>query len=222
MVVLWPRMMARARLTSYVLLIVLTLGSGLGIGLGLSEAPSNSLPLSGQNSAAQPKVQSRTPNSAPTISLRSSVTLPTPDAFDQIGIEDGVLTVTGELASTVAEQHPTCVRAPIDPDPLRVGAVTQGSCSGLAGAADKAGTLTNELPGSNNATFSLVVDDPVTGSVSAGPALFAFCNCSDTRPVIVTEGGWIWVYDITVNGPELIQASATTGQVVDTMPMPSL
>ena len=39
-------MKARARLTPYVLLGVLTLGTGLGIGLGLSEAPSDGLVLS--------------------------------------------------------------------------------------------------------------------------------------------------------------------------------
>jgi hypothetical protein len=198
------------------------LGSGLGIGLGLSEAPSTPVALTARFSAGLPTMQSRTFNSTTIISFRSSISLPTADAFARIAIQNGVLVLTGELTSTVEQQTPTCVRAPIDSDPLKVGAVTEGSCSDPASSGATVGTLTNELPGSNNATFGLVVDDPATGSVSAGPTLFTFCDCSDTRPVIVTEGGWIWVYDVTLNGPELIQASATTGRVVDTMPMPSL
>jgi hypothetical protein len=46
---------------------------------------------------------------------------------------------------------------------------------------------------------------------------------SDTRPVFAYGSRWVWIYDVeTTNGPELLQVSAQSGDVVKAIPMPSL
>jgi hypothetical protein len=46
---------------------------------------------------------------------------------------------------------------------------------------------------------------------------------STSNPMTALGGGWLWIYDVaTTNGPEVLQVSASSGQVVDTVAMPTL
>ena len=48
-------------------------------------------------------------------------------------------------------------------------------------------------------------------------------SASDTRPVSVAAGSWLWIYDVdSTNGPELLQVSAASGVVVNTVHMPAI
>ena len=47
-------------------------------------------------------------------------------------------------------------------------------------------------------------------------------NASDTKPVSVVGRDWLWIYDVaTTKGAELLQVSAASGKVVNTVSMPS-
>jgi len=194
------------RLTPCVLLTALTLGSGLGIGLGMAQAPQAASPV-------RP--------AAPT-----HLRLPPGDDFQQIAVENGRLVLTGEVASTINQQTPTCVTASVNIHRLQIGPVVQSNCGDelALGGEPLAATATpvvQELPYDNDATFSLATRD-AAGSTSVGPVLFTFCYCSSTRPITVVGDGWLWIFDNSLNGSELIQASPTTGAVVDRRPMPFL
>jgi hypothetical protein len=83
--------------------------------------------------------------------------------------------------------------------------------------------VNTNVPDSNNATIAISVLDPVSGQVSVGPVVMTYGSFSDTRPVMAYGGGWLWIYDNeTTNGAELLQVSESSGQVVDTVPMPIL
>jgi hypothetical protein len=46
---------------------------------------------------------------------------------------------------------------------------------------------------------------------------------SDTQPVTAYGGGSMWVYDVaTTNGPEVVQIAEATGEVTDTVRLPTL
>ena len=50
-----------------------------------------------------------------------------------------------------------------------------------------------------------------------------YASYSDTRPVVAYGSQFLWVYDVeTTQGPELLQVSAKSGEVVETIPMPAL
>jgi hypothetical protein len=50
-----------------------------------------------------------------------------------------------------------------------------------------------------------------------------YASLSDTRPLNAYGGGWLWIYDVdTTVGAEVLQISASTGRLVDTVPMPRI
>ncbi len=78
-------------------------------------------------------------------------------------------------------------------------------------------------PRGPEATVSVNTADPATGRVTEGPVVMSYEPASDTHPVVAYGSQWLWIYDVmTTNGPELLQVSNSTGEVVDTVPMPAL
>ena len=74
-----------------------------------------------------------------------------------------------------------------------------------------------------NAVLSVNTANPATGQVTDGPAVMTYGSYSDTKPVIVYGSQWMWIYDVdTTKGPILLQVSTNSGDVVDTIAMPSL
>ena len=58
--------------------------------------------------------------------------------------------------------------------------------------------------------------------MTVGPVVMTYGSYSDTRPVMAYGSQWIWIYDVaTTHGPELLQVSAQSGAVVETIPMPA-
>ncbi len=163
-----------------------------------------------------------------------SVVLPAGYAFDQISASPDTLLLTGEVTSTTRSQTPTCVAASVDPATLHITITAEASCDDPSVHGRTVGTVNHYIPHSNNATIQIAHVDPRTGHVSVGPVVMTYASYSDTRPVTARGGGWLWIYDnstttptTTVNQshpgrPELLQVSAATGAVVDTVAMPAL
>jgi len=149
--------------------------------------------------------------------------LPSSALFTQISVTSAGLLLTGETRASFENSKPTCVAAPIDPQSLAVGKLEVGSCDDplLSGLPIEA--VNTPIPHSNNSTISMNTADAGTGQVDHGPGIMTYWSYSDTRPVLASGSRWIWIYDVaTTAGPELLQVSAHSGAVVDTIPMPAL
>ncbi len=164
-----------------------------------------------------------------------SVVLPSGFVFDQVAVSSGHLVLAGEVASTASARSPTCAAASVDPQTLHMTIAMTASCDDPALYGQIVGTANGYVPLSNNATIRVARVDPLTGQVSVGPVVMTYGSYSDTRPVTAYGGGWLWIYDnSTTTGPtetlhasnpgvpELLQVSAISGEVVDTIPMPRL
>jgi len=103
---------------------------------------------------------------------------------------------------------------------------TQVGCDDPTAAGRTVGLVTRYVPGGQSGTDAnvmLATVDPATGRVSQGPVVMTYSDCSDCRPVTAYGAGRLWVYDnSTTRGPELLEASVTTGRVVATLAMPKL
>jgi hypothetical protein len=114
------------------------------------------------------------------------------------------------------------VAAAVDPTSLTVGPLERGNCGDPRLYGQTVEAVNTNIPQSNNATMSIHVANATTGAVTDGPVVMTYGSYSDTRPVIATGTHWLWIYDVeTTNGPELLQVSAQSGQVVDTVAMPT-
>jgi hypothetical protein len=160
----------------------------------------------------------------PTSATRlPGVVLPSSALFTQISVTSKGLLLTGETRASFEKATPTCVAASVNPRSLAVGKLTVGNCDdpllfGLTVEAENA-----YIPHSNNATISINTANPTTGQVRHGPAVMTYGSYSDTRPVFAYGGQSTWIYDVeTAAGPELLQVSNQSGDVVDTIPMPAL
>jgi hypothetical protein len=160
----------------------------------------------------------------PTSATRlPGVVLPSSALFTQISVTSKGLLLTGETRASFEKTRPTCVAASVNPRSLAVGKLTVGNCNdpllfGLTVEAENA-----YIPHSNNATISINTANPTTGQVRHGPAVMTYGSYSDTRPVFAYGGQSTWIYDVeTTAGPELLQVSNQSGDVVDTIPMPAL
>ena len=163
-----------------------------------------------------------------------SVVLPAAYKFDQIATTSDALLLTGEVASTTRTQTPTCVAATVDPTNLHLTITAEASCDDPTVHGRTAGIVNRYIPRSNNATIQIAHVAPHTRTVSVGPVVMTYASYSDTRPVTAYGGGWLWIYDNSTTTPaatvdqnhpgrpELLQVSATTGAVVDTVAMPAL
>lgn len=169
------------------------------------------------------------PRATPPFPTQKSpgVALPSSDLFNQISATAGGLLLTGvtDANGESPESSPlsTCVAAPLDPQSLAVGPVRVGSCGDPLLTGRTVEAVDTPSPRSNNATVSINVADPATGRVTDGPVVMTYGSFSDTRPVIAYGTQWLWIYDnSTTNGSELLQVSASSGEVVDTVRMPAL
>jgi hypothetical protein len=153
----------------------------------------------------------------------SSFIFPPGYDFDALTTDSGQLLVTGTVTSS---QDAPCVRAPVDPTALTLGAPTTGSCDDPASFGDHVSFVVNNPDGGSTAFTSsivIVTTDPRTGRLTTGPTVMRFSEVSDTQPVAAYGGGWLWVYDVdTSNGPEVLQVSATSGQLENVVRTPEL
>jgi hypothetical protein len=171
-----------------------------------------------------PASEAVAPSPGPTLPPNAStLSLPADDTFYGVSTQSGQLLVTGTVTSS---QDAPCVRAPVDPAALTLGAVTTGSCEDPASYGERVLYVVNNPDGGSTAFTSsivIVTTDPKTGKSTTGPTVMRFSEVSDTRPVAAYGGGWLWVYDVdTSNGPEVLQVSATSGQVEDVVRTPQL
>ncbi len=213
------RQRRRRRVVAAVLGLILAIGVvGLaagGGGRGQSPRPRDH----GSHPAPRPSAPQPQEHSYP------SVTLPAGDLFNQISVTAGGLLLTGTVASTgssVLGGSQQCVSAPVDPQSLAIGTVSQGSCDDPALFGRTVMPVIGS-PDSADATVAIAHVDRASGQVLIGPTVMTFGDYSDTHPVTVYGGGWMWLYDVnTTNGPELLQVSDSTGDVVGSWQMPHL
>ncbi len=210
----------RRRRYSFIGAVLLILVGGTAVGLATSQGGGHRHAGGGRPHTA-PAAPTITP---PATATRSpGVVLPSSALFTQISVTAGGLLLTGETTATAespASAEATCVAAPIEPQTLAVGTLTEGSCGDPLLFGRDVEAVTTPLPQSNNATVSINTADPATGQVTDGPVVMSYGSYSDTRPVIAYGSQWIWIYDVeTTHGPELLQVSAQSGAVVETIPM---
>jgi hypothetical protein len=212
----------------YLLLAVPTLGIGLGIGLGLSQAPATKPTIADtvqMRSATTTTASVGAPSSACAAAPASGITcvsLSGKSWFNQISVTNDGLLLNGQVASTAGAPEP-CVSTMVEPQTLQLEGTTQASCDDPAISGQSVTAVNANVPESNNATIAISVLDSETEQVSVGPVVMTYGSYSDTRPVLAYGGGWFWIYDDeTTNGAELLQVSESSGQVVDTVPMPIL
>jgi hypothetical protein len=176
--------------------------------------PTSSSPV-GTTQRAAPTTVKNSPTS------RSSVSLSAKYLFDQISVAQGRLVLSGEVADTAAS-NPPCASAIVDPRTLQAGAVREAPCNGVA-AGETIGFVSGFVRKSNDATIRIARVDVRTGHVSDGPVVMVYSFGSTSRPVSAAGGGWLWVFDAApTKGPELLQVSASTGRVVNTVTMPPI
>ncbi|MGH9047000.1 MAG: hypothetical protein ACRDVW_06765 [Acidimicrobiales bacterium] len=225
--------MGRTRLTPpYVVLAVLVLATVLGAGLGLSEAPVQPDRSSADPSVPPTTIISPTPSTSvvPSLSAVSVVPLPSGSPFSQLFATDTGIFVTGiteqaslNEGSSLPPQSCKEVSAPISAETMQIGPNTGGNCDDPMFSGETVGVVDTPLPHSDTDTVAIAVVDPQTGQVSTGPVVMSYSFGSDSRLVTAYGGGWLWVYDVaTPNGPEVLQVSAASGQVADTIAMPRL
>jgi hypothetical protein len=106
---------------------------------------------------------------------------------------------------------------------LEPGPVATAPCDDPGVWGQSVTTVTAYIPDSFNATIAIATRDPETGDVTDGPVVMTYSSYSDTRPLTTYGGGWLWIYDVdTTAGAEVVQVSAATGQVDDTIAMPKI
>jgi hypothetical protein len=151
------------------------------------------------------------------------VGLPSSQLFTQISVTPDGLLLSGQTASSAASKQPTCVAAALDPVSLALGPLHTGSCGDPLLNGRTVTVVNTPIADTNNETLSVNVANPATGQVSVGQPVMTYGSYSDTRPVLSYGNQWLWVYDVeTTKGPELLQVSAESGAVVDTITMPEL
>jgi hypothetical protein len=206
----------RRHLIIAVVLLVVVGGSTAGFAMSHGGGRRNA--GSGHSQTVPPEPKAIAPTSTTRL---PEATLPSSALFTQISVTSKGLLLTGETRASSGNATSTCVAALIDPRTLAVGKLDAGSCEdplllGLTVAA-----VSTPIPHSNNSTLSLSTADAATGRVQHGPGIVTYGSYSDTHPVVASGTRWIWIYDVdTTAGPELLQVSAHSGQVVDTIPMP--
>jgi hypothetical protein len=201
--------------------VLLVVAGGSTVGFALSQGGGRRITGSGHSHTVPAEPKAIPPTSA---TRYPEAVLPSSALITQISVTPKGLLLTGETRASFGKRSPTtCVAAPIDPRTLALGKLEVGSCndpllSGLTVAA-----VSTLSPQSNNATISVDTANAATGRVHDGPPIMTFGSYSDTHPVVASGARWTWIYDVdTTAGPELLQVSADSGAVVDTVPMPAL
>ena len=201
--------------------VLVVIAGGSGVGFALSQGGGRRNIGSGRSHTVPAEPKAIPPTSAPRY---PEAVLPSSALITQISVTPKGLLLTGETRASFGNRNPTtCVAAPIDPRTLALGKLEIGKCndpllSGLTVAA-----VTMQSPHSNNAAISINTANVATGRVHDGPPIATYGLSSDTHPVFASGTRWIWIYEVaTTAGPELLQVSADSGAVVDTVPMPAL
>jgi hypothetical protein len=194
--------------------------AGVGVGIAASESEG------GGHSGHHPAARSDGPKAAvPPVAAPKPPGVPLPPSalFTQIAVTGNGLLLSGQTAATAGDRTPTCVAATVNPVSLALGPLQTGSCGDPLLYGQSVEAVNTPIAGTNNETLSIDTANPGTGQVSDGPTVMAYGSYSDTRPVIAQGSQWLWIYDVeTTNGPELLQVSAQSGEVVDTIAMPEL
>lgn len=206
----------------------LTVAAVIALSLGFLAACGGGTPTQASSSTSTAPVRTAA-NAFPSVSL------PRADLFNQVTVAQGHLLLSGELASIASAKTPTCVSATVDSQTLALGPRSDVNCNDPSLDGETVGVVNDYIRDSNNATISIARVDPRTGHTSVGPVVMTYASYSDTRPVMAYGGGWLWIYDNstignaaeTVNGSnpgtaELLQVSASSGEVVDTVSVPNL
>ena len=200
--------------------VLVVVAAAVGAGVSLSQGGGQG------HSGRRANPRARAPKAAtppPPAPKPPGVALPSSGVITQISVTPNGLLLSGETRATAQSTQPTCVAATVDPVSLAVGPFKTGSCGDplLSGLTVQA--VNAYIPQSNNATISINVANPRTGAVADGPVVMTYGSYSDTRPVVAYGTRWLWIYDVeTTNGPELLQVSTQSGEVVDTVTMPAL
>jgi hypothetical protein len=140
------------------------------------------------------------------------------------GLSGAHLALTGQpVAADDTIDSTQCVMAPVDPDALKVGDVTRGSCNDPLLQGESVAPVFGVSGHGNQTTLSIAAADSSTGAFSVGPVIMTFASTSDTRAEYTFGGGSLWIYDaVTSFGPVAVQVSERTGKVVDTVVIPEL
>ncbi len=193
-------------------------------GLALHNGGGRGPTRGGRHHAGAARPRATPPVSAP---KPPGVALPSSALFNQISVTGqgllltGVTNANGESPETSPQS--TCAAASLDPHTLAAGPLQTGSCGDPLLTGRTVEAVETPVPQSNNATISINVADPATRQVRNGPVVMSFGSSSDTRPVLAYGTAWLWIYDVaTTDGPELLQVSASSGVVADTVRMPAL
>ena len=141
--------------------------------------------------------------------------------------------LSGETTATASTKTPACVSATVDPHTLHVAPGAATNCNDPAVDGQSVGVVNRSIPDSNDATISIAHRDRETGRTSVGPVVMTYGTFSDTRPVMAYGGGWLWIMTTPPSAPaltgsvvsiagvaEVLQVSASTGRVIDTVPPP--
>lgn len=190
-----------------------------GVGVGIAASSNGGAGHPGRHTVARSKA------AAPLVAAPKppGVPLPSSALFTQIAATGNGLLLTGQTSATAGDTSPTCVAATVNPVSLTLGPLQTGSCGDPLLYGQTVEAVNTPIVGTNNGTVSIDTADPATGQVHDGPTVMTYGSYSDTRPVIAQGTQWLWIYDVeTSNGPELLQVSAQSGQIVDTIAMPPL
>jgi hypothetical protein len=122
-----------------------------------------------------------------------------------------------------------CLWLVVSPQRLRVRSSFHANCKRPPVAAEPVVPIQFPVPDSNNASLRIVRPNLSSTRVSVGPIVMTFNDVSDTKLEWTYGPGTLWVYDVAAVDragrrprAELIDISTATGQVVRTVPMPSL
>jgi hypothetical protein len=200
-------------------------GVGLAVvvvGVGIVAGEGGGGGHAGHHAASRPAVPKA---AAPLVAAPKPPGVPLPSAalFTQIAVTANGLLLSGQTTATAQSKQPTCVSATVNPVSLALGPLQTGGCGDPLLYGQSVEAVNTPIAGTNNETLSIDAASPTTGQVSDGPTVMTYGSYSDTRPVIAQGTQWLWIYDVeTTNGPELLQVSAQSGGVVDTIAMPEL
>lgn len=158
-------------------------------------------------------------------SVSTTRPLPPGNSFSQISATGGGILLDGNLQQTSLTPPQSCEEesAPVNGQTLQWGPVATAGCGDPAIWGESVTTVTTYSPHASNASIAIATRDPETAVVTDGPVVMTYGNYSDTRPLTTDGGGWLWIYDVdTTRGPEVLQVSASTGRVDDTVAMPEI
>jgi hypothetical protein len=157
----------------------------------------------------------------------SSLTLPSGYDFYGLSADTGQLLADGSAPVPSSAVPTLCAAASIGGDPPAVHNVSMTNCEDPASAGEEVAAVITERPDPHSAsgvtgTIAVAHHDAATDSYTVGPVVMKYTSGSDTKPIVVSGGGSLWIYDRdTTNGPEAIEVSATSGQVDDVVRTPA-